>query len=48
MPPEEAAEGVAAFSPKVVYPYHYRGSDLEVFKKGLEGKPVEVRVRELY
>ena len=48
MPPEEAAEGVAAFAPKVVYPYHYRGSDLEVFKKSLEGEPVEVRIREMY
>src|SRR5258708_2467904 len=28
MPPEEAAEAVRAFKPKVVYPYHYRGSDV--------------------
>ncbi len=30
MPPEEAAAGVKAFRPKVVYPYHYRGSGLGV------------------
>jgi L-ascorbate metabolism protein UlaG (beta-lactamase superfamily) len=48
MPPEEAAEGVAAFAPKVAYPYHYRGSDVEAFKKALAGKPIEVRLREWY
>lgn len=48
MPPEEAAEGVAAFQPKAVYPYHYRGSDLKVFEGALAGKPIEVRLREWY
>ncbi|MEZ5363157.1 MAG: MBL fold metallo-hydrolase [Bryobacterales bacterium] len=48
MPPEEAAEGVAAFAPKVVYPYHYRGSDVAKFEAGLAGKPIEVRLREWY
>jgi L-ascorbate metabolism protein UlaG (beta-lactamase superfamily) len=48
MPPEEAAEAVKAFHPKVVYPYHYRGSDLAVFQKGLEGSGVEVRLRDWY
>jgi L-ascorbate metabolism protein UlaG (beta-lactamase superfamily) len=49
MPPEEAAECVAAFKPAVVYPYHYRGSDLQVFKDGLADAPeVEVRLREWY
>jgi L-ascorbate metabolism protein UlaG (beta-lactamase superfamily) len=49
MPPEEAAECVKAFKPKVVIPYHYRGSDLEKFKAGLAGTPgVEVRTREFY
>ncbi|RPJ86333.1 MAG: MBL fold metallo-hydrolase, partial [Acidobacteria bacterium] len=28
MPPEEAAQCVNEFRPRVVYPYHYRGSDL--------------------
>ncbi|MBI1895746.1 MAG: MBL fold metallo-hydrolase [Acidobacteria bacterium] len=48
MPPEEAAEGVKAFHPKVVYPYHYRGSDLSVFEKALAGSGIEVRVRNWY
>lgn len=49
MPPEEAAACVAAFKPAIVYPYHYRGSDLEVFKAGLADVPeVEVRLREWY
>jgi L-ascorbate metabolism protein UlaG (beta-lactamase superfamily) len=48
MPPEEAAEAVKAFHPKVVIPYHYRGSDLAVFKKGLEGTGIEVRLLDWY
>jgi L-ascorbate metabolism protein UlaG (beta-lactamase superfamily) len=48
MPPEEAAEAVKAFHPKIVIPYHYRGSDLAVFQKGLEGTGIEVRVLEWY
>lgn len=49
MPPEEAAECVATFKPAIVYPYHYRGSDLQVFVDGLVGIPeVEVRIREWY
>lgn len=28
---EQAAEGVADFSPAVVYPYHYKGSDVDAF-----------------
>jgi len=48
MPPEEAADAVRAFHPKVVYPYHYRGSDLAVFSKALEGSGIEVRIRNWY
>jgi len=48
MPPDEAAEAVKAFKPKVVYPYHYRGSDLAAFEKGLQGSGVEVRLRDWY
>ncbi len=48
MPPDEAAQGVRAMHPKIVYPYHYRGSDLAVFQKGLEGSGVEVRLRDWY
>jgi len=48
MPPEEAADAVKAFHPKVVIPYHYRGSDLAVFKKALEGTGIEVRLLDWY
>jgi len=48
MPPEEAADAVKAFHPKVVIPYHYRGSDLAVFQKGLEGTGIEVRLLDWY
>jgi L-ascorbate metabolism protein UlaG (beta-lactamase superfamily) len=48
MPPDEAAEAVRAFHPKVVIPYHYRGSDLSVFQKGLEGSGIEVRLLDWY
>jgi L-ascorbate metabolism protein UlaG (beta-lactamase superfamily) len=48
MSPEEAAEAVKAFHPKVVIPYHYRGSDLSVFQKKLEGTGIEVRLLEWY
>ena len=48
MPPEEAADAVRAFHPKVVIPYHYHGSDLSVFQKGLEGTGIEVKLLEWY
>ena len=48
MPPDEAAEAVKAFHPKIVIPYHYRGSDLTVFQKALEGTGIEVRLLEWY
>jgi L-ascorbate metabolism protein UlaG (beta-lactamase superfamily) len=46
---EQAAGAVRAFKPKVVYPYHYRGSDTEKFKQ-LVGNDsgVEVRLRDWY
>jgi len=49
MPPEEAAECVKAFRPKIVYPYHYRNSDLNVFLNALKGESgIEVRLRNWY
>lgn len=48
MTPGEAAECVAAFAPRIVYPYHYRGSDLEVFTWSLRDTEVEVRLRDWY
>jgi L-ascorbate metabolism protein UlaG (beta-lactamase superfamily) len=48
MPPEEAADAVKAFHPKIAIPYHYRGSDLTTFQKALQGTGIEVRVLEWY
>jgi L-ascorbate metabolism protein UlaG (beta-lactamase superfamily) len=49
MTPTEAAECVKAFMPRVVYPYHHRGSDLDVFTWRLEDTPdVEVRILDWY
>ncbi len=50
----QAAQGVLAFKPKIVYAYHYRGqdglSDVEVFKKAVnEGDPkIDVRLKDWY
>jgi len=48
MTPEEAADAVRAFHPKIVYPFHFRGSDPEVFKKALDGTGIDVRLRNWY
>jgi L-ascorbate metabolism protein UlaG (beta-lactamase superfamily) len=45
----QAADAVRAFKPKIVYPYHSRGSDLDKFKS-LAGADsgIEVRLRNWY
>jgi L-ascorbate metabolism protein UlaG (beta-lactamase superfamily) len=49
MPPAEAAECIEAFKPKILYPYHYRGSDLAELDKALAAdKQIEVRKRDWY
>jgi L-ascorbate metabolism protein UlaG (beta-lactamase superfamily) len=49
MTPQEAADCVKAFRPAIVYPYHYRGQDPNVFADALKGeKNIEVRVRKWY
>jgi L-ascorbate metabolism protein UlaG (beta-lactamase superfamily) len=48
MPPEEAADAVRAFHPKIVYPYHYRDSDVKAFAKALEGTGIDVRLVDWY
>ena len=49
MPPSEAAECVKAFKPKIVYPYHYQGQNLQEFADALKGTAgVEVRIRDWY
>jgi L-ascorbate metabolism protein UlaG (beta-lactamase superfamily) len=48
MPPTEAADCVKAFKPKIVYPYHYMGSDLKQFQSALNGSGIDVRIRDWY
>ena len=46
----EAADAVLAFSPKIVYPYHYRGQDTNAFKNLVDAghKSIDVRLRNWY
>lgn len=50
----QAAQGVLAFKPRIVYPYHYRGqnglSDVAGFKKTVNtaNKKIDVRLRNWY
>jgi L-ascorbate metabolism protein UlaG (beta-lactamase superfamily) len=50
----QAAQGVLAFKPGIVYPYHYRGqnglSDVDGFKKTVNtaNKKIDVRLRNWY
>ena len=48
MTPQEAADAVKAFHPKVAIPYHYKGQDVEAFKKALDGSGIDVRLLEWY
>ncbi len=48
MTPDEAADAVKAFHPKVAIPYHYKGQDITVFKKDLAGSGIEVRLLDWY
>ena len=45
--PLEAAVCANSFKPKIVYPYHYRGSKPEDFAGALKSSGVEVRIRKL-
>jgi L-ascorbate metabolism protein UlaG (beta-lactamase superfamily) len=47
---EQAADGVAAFAPGVVYPYHSKGSDIEAFAAlvGEKAPETEVLIRDWY
>lgn len=46
---DQAASLVREFRPKIVYPYHYRGADLEKFKSAVgTDAGVEVRLRDWY
>lgn len=46
---EQAASAVREFRPKIIYPYHCRGSDLEKFKELVgDDLGIEVRLRDWY
>ncbi len=48
MTPEQVAEAVNSFNPKIFYPYHFGDSDIEKLKTLLsKNKKVEVRIRSL-
>lgn len=41
----QAAEAVSEFQPKIVYPYHHRGQDIEEFKNLVDAENVDVEVK---
>jgi len=47
---DQAADGVLEFAPKVVYPYHFKGSDIDVFEELVNkgGKDIKVQQRSWY
>ncbi|MGV3772271.1 MAG: MBL fold metallo-hydrolase [Verrucomicrobiales bacterium] len=46
---DQAASAVNEFQPKIVYPYHHRGSDVKKFKELLgSNKNIDVRLRDWY
>ncbi len=48
MTPDEAADAVKAFHPRVVIPYHDRGTDTSIFQRDLRGTGIEVRILNWY
>jgi L-ascorbate metabolism protein UlaG (beta-lactamase superfamily) len=48
MTPEEAADAVRAFHPKVAIPYHYKGQDITKFRDALKGSGIDVRLLNWY
>ena len=48
MTPAEAADAVKAFHPRVVIPYHDRGTDTSIFQKDLQGTGIQVRILNWY
>jgi L-ascorbate metabolism protein UlaG (beta-lactamase superfamily) len=48
MSPEEATDCARAFAPRIVYPYHDYGEDVDAFESAFDGSRTEVRVRDWY
>jgi L-ascorbate metabolism protein UlaG (beta-lactamase superfamily) len=48
MLPEQVADAVNKFNPKILYPYHYGDTDVSKLKKLLsKNKNVEIRIKRL-
>jgi L-ascorbate metabolism protein UlaG (beta-lactamase superfamily) len=45
MTPQQAADTVRVFHPKIVYPYQYSGAEAEEFEKALLESGIDVRLR---
>ena len=45
MTPEQAAAAARTFMPKVLYPYHYGETKIELVAEALDGSGIEVRIR---
>jgi L-ascorbate metabolism protein UlaG (beta-lactamase superfamily) len=48
MTPEEAAAAARSFMPRILYPYHSKGSDVAGLARMLEGSGIDVRLRDWY
>jgi L-ascorbate metabolism protein UlaG (beta-lactamase superfamily) len=49
MTPEQAADATRVFRPRIVYPYHFSSSDVQLFKRRVgTDVGVEVRLRNWY
>lgn len=48
MTPEQAAAAARSFMPRILYPYHFRGSDTGALVKLLEGSGIDVRIKDWY
>lgn len=48
MTPDEAADAVKAFRPRVAIPYHYQGQDIQRFADDLKGTGIQVRLFDWY
>lgn len=42
---DQASNAVSEFSPKIMYPYHHRGQDIEEFKKLVASQNADIDVR---
>jgi L-ascorbate metabolism protein UlaG (beta-lactamase superfamily) len=46
MTPEQAASAARAFTPKVLFPYHYGTTDIQRLAELLKGSNIDVRIRD--